>query len=161
MVAKDQGKPPWGTDSKALTSSLIRPAHPAYISTRYTVSQGGENGGGRVCVPFFLLKQFLWQCKPLLLTHPHRHRSGEKGAKLSPDCRQRQDSDTTATHSVCVVRWAPGPAWHPSEQLKRNHARDQVRPSARALTPPTTARLVSEHRRGLSSVESIFLQNNK
>ena len=26
MVARDQGKPPWGTDTKALTPSLIRPA---------------------------------------------------------------------------------------------------------------------------------------
>jgi len=58
MVAKDQGKPPWGTDSKALTSSLIRPAHLAYTSTRYTERQGGENGGGRVCEPVFLRKHF-------------------------------------------------------------------------------------------------------
>ena len=61
MVAKDQGKPPWGTDSKALTSSLIRPAHLAYTSTRYTERQGGENGGGRICVPVLLAKAIFFE----------------------------------------------------------------------------------------------------
>ena len=69
---RDQGKPPWGTGTKALTSSLIRPAHLAYTSTRYTERQGGENGGGRVCEPVFLRKHFFleaWSCQCVFFEH--------------------------------------------------------------------------------------------